>query len=445
MVRSLVAINTGDAVNAISHSERALELVTDYPFGSPQYLWQSSHLMINSIMATGYALRGELARAEMLYASISRTARATGIRHGLLTSLIRESSVALTMGKYTRSAELAREILAIIDEGLMVLEPDARSATHQMLATYYDERYDVENALWHIEAAIAATPSNMDDRLIELYKILLDLHILQKRLDDAQQVLGKMEGLSIDGRDPRLARTVRLGRVRLLLARGDIEGARLECLSNDAGERVTVEKMAPAEVFMYARILLASGEALQAAEHIGHVRERILSMTTAFLPRLYTTVLYAAALGSAGRFSEALDSLVEAIIMAAPEEGVRPFAADAEYIAPLLARLLHERANIGVPRSYIESLCRACGLGAAGVRVEESQPHVVHRDLSELTSREMEILHLMSLGYTNKKIADKLYVSINTVKTHASNLFDKLGASSRVDALVKAREVGVLE
>jgi DNA-binding NarL/FixJ family response regulator len=68
-----------------------------------------------------------------------------------------------------------------------------------------------------------------------------------------------------------------------------------------------------------------------------------------------------------------------------------------------------------------------------------------HRDFDELTSREMEILQLMSLGYTNRKIADKLYVSINTVKTHASNLFDKLGASNRVDALVKAREVGVLE
>jgi LuxR family maltose regulon positive regulatory protein len=445
VVRSLVAINTGDPASAISQSERALELVADYPFGSPQYLWQSSHLMINSVMAIGYELRGELARAEMLYSSIGRRARATGIRHGLLTSLVNESRVTLTMGKYTRSAELAREILAIIDEGLMVLEPDAQSITHQMLATYYDERYDVEKALWHTEAAIAATPLYMADRLIELHKIWLDLYILQQRIDDAQQVLVRMEGLSIAGRDPRLARTVRLARAKLLLARGDIEGARTECLSNDAGEPVTVEKMAPVEIFMYARILLASGDGAKAAELIGRVRDKVTAMTTAFVPRFYTTVLHAAALGSAGRFSEALDSLAEAIIMAAPVEFLRPFAADAKYIAPLLARLLHERPTLGVPRSFIESLCRACGIEATGVRVEERQVHVAHRDLSELTSREMEILHLMSLGYTNKKIADKLYVSINTVKTHASNLFDKLGASNRVDALVKAREVGALE
>ena len=186
---------------------------------------------------------------------------------------------------------------------------------------------------------------------------------------------------------------------------------------------------------------------MQAAELIGRVREQVLSMTTAFLPRLYTTILYAAALGSAGRFSEALDSLAEAIVMAAPEENLRPFAADAEYIAPLLARLLHERTIPGAPRSFIESLCRVCGIETTGatIRVEESHAHVGHRDLGDLTSREMEILQLMSLGYTNKKIADKLYVSINTVKTHASNLFDKLGASNRVDALVKAREVGALE
>ncbi|HVK37139.1 MAG TPA: LuxR C-terminal-related transcriptional regulator [Candidatus Kapabacteria bacterium] len=42
-------------------------------------------------------------------------------------------------------------------------------------------------------------------------------------------------------------------------------------------------------------------------------------------------------------------------------------------------------------------------------------------------------------------MADKLYVSINTIKTHVSNLFDKLGARNRIDALVRAKDAGILE
>ena len=50
----------------------------------------------------------------------------------------------------------------------------------------------------------------------------------------------------------------------------------------------------------------------------------------------------------------------------------------------------------------------------------------------------------MAMGYSNQKIADKLYVSINTIKTHIANLFDKLGVRSRVEALLRARETNLL-
>ena len=78
------------------------------------------------------------------------------------------------------------------------------------------------------------------------------------------------------------------------------------------------------------------------------------------------------------------------------------------------------------------------GMGVAGGR------GIVVEDMIPLTGREEEILRLLAQGYSNQKIADKLYVSINTVKTHVSNLFEKLGASSRVDALLRARSAKLL-
>lgn len=52
-----------------------------------------------------------------------------------------------------------------------------------------------------------------------------------------------------------------------------------------------------------------------------------------------------------------------------------------------------------------------------------------------ITPREMEILGLIATGLSNREIADRLFVSENTVKTHSSRLFDKLGAKRRTQAV----------
>jgi NarL family two-component system response regulator LiaR len=52
-----------------------------------------------------------------------------------------------------------------------------------------------------------------------------------------------------------------------------------------------------------------------------------------------------------------------------------------------------------------------------------------------ITHREMEILGLIATGLSNREIADRLFVSENTVKTHSSRLFDKLGAKRRTQAV----------
>ena len=64
-------------------------------------------------------------------------------------------------------------------------------------------------------------------------------------------------------------------------------------------------------------------------------------------------------------------------------------------------------------------------------------------DLS-ITRRELEILELIAQGMSNREIASKLYVSENTVKTHASHVFDKLGAKRRTQAVQFAKEFGLL-
>jgi len=59
-------------------------------------------------------------------------------------------------------------------------------------------------------------------------------------------------------------------------------------------------------------------------------------------------------------------------------------------------------------------------------------------------ARELEILQLIANGMSNREIAEKLFVSENTVKTHSSRLFDKLDAKRRTQAVQRGKELGLI-
>ena len=61
-----------------------------------------------------------------------------------------------------------------------------------------------------------------------------------------------------------------------------------------------------------------------------------------------------------------------------------------------------------------------------------------------ITPRELEILEAMAAGFSNREIAERLFVSENTVKTHAGRVFDKLSAQRRTQAVQRAKEAGLI-
>lgn len=61
-----------------------------------------------------------------------------------------------------------------------------------------------------------------------------------------------------------------------------------------------------------------------------------------------------------------------------------------------------------------------------------------------ISKREWEVLALISEGLSNQEIADRLFVSLNTIKTHSSNLFEKLDVKRRTQAIEKGKRLGIL-
>jgi LuxR family maltose regulon positive regulatory protein len=142
-------------------------------------------------------------------------------------------------------------------------------------------------------------------------------------------------------------------------------------------------------------------------------------------------ILQALALHAQHERQGALIALQRALTMAGPEGYIRLFVDEGE---PMQALLRQIRPQVrGKVQGYVATLLSAYGQQPASNAPGSSA-------LAEpLTEREREVLRLLLEGASNREIARRLVLSINTVKRHIYNLCGKMGVQSRSQAIVKAR------
>jgi DNA-binding CsgD family transcriptional regulator len=81
------------------------------------------------------------------------------------------------------------------------------------------------------------------------------------------------------------------------------------------------------------------------------------------------------------------------------------------------------------------------------VIIDNSTPFILNEDAIDqlrISKRELEVLQLMADGLSNQEIAERLFVSLNTIKTHSANLFEKLEAGRRTQAIEKAKRLSLI-
>ena len=111
---------------------------------------------------------------------------------------------------------------------------------------------------------------------------------------------------------------------------------------------------------------------------------------------------------------------------------------------PPMARLLYEAVTHGITPDYARRLLAAFPV-AEPEQTVPLKTQASKSDLIEpLSERELEVLQLIAEGLTNREIADRLFLSLNTVKVHTRNIYGKLDVHHRTDAVAKARALGIL-
>ena len=153
-----------------------------------------------------------------------------------------------------------------------------------------------------------------------------------------------------------------------------------------------------------------------------------------------TLIVQALAFEALGREAEALRALERALALAEPERYTRIFLDEG---LPM-QRLLYQAVEHGIQSEYAGRLLVAFEVAPAG-KVPEPPSTVRPVPVVEpLTPREIEILSLLAEGLSNREIAQRLFISLSTVKRHNATIFGKLAVNSRTQAIARGRDLGLL-
>jgi LuxR family transcriptional regulator, maltose regulon positive regulatory protein len=265
------------------------------------------------------------------------------------------------------------------------------------------------------------------------------------RGDEALAVLERAERQGLATRYRRLFAAALHERVRLLLERGDAASARLALRGRGIDEAWLASPFAqrPAcepEHIAVARVLIAEGKPEAALRILERLAERL--RRDGRLHRFaQVRAVTAVAAQQAGDALLALAAAVDAVSLCAPQQAVRMLRDEG---APLLDVLAFARERIpswksgGEMGKFVDRLLTGRQLPA---REEMSGARKARR--LELSQREAELARLLSQGYSNRQLADALAMAPDTVKWHLKNIFGKLGAANRTQAVLRLQDLGL--
>jgi LuxR family maltose regulon positive regulatory protein len=391
------------------------------------------------ILCTVLRFAGRLDAAEAALAPLAEPARATGDVYAFTLHRSSLGEVLQERGRLRQALAAFEDALAFAAARTGRADTPFTALAHVAIGHLRREWDDLDGALAATGRGVALAREWRQADVLGIGLIeLAQAHQDRGELDEAGRALDELREVAAQMGSPWGGAQAATFQARLDLARGDGAAAARWAAAGGLGAGDVPDAERVDDYQTLGELLEAQGEHAAAARLLDALARqlRAAGRVDRLLPAL---VWLARALDGAGRRDEALAALGEALALGEAGGYVRTFVAGGPPVAALLAA--RSGAAGGRRRGYADRLLAALGAGdeapapvaAAGAGLAEP-----------LSERELAVLRLMAAGLGNRAIGERLYLSVNTVRWYASQIFGKLGVAGRGAAVARGRELGLV-
>jgi len=412
-----------------------------------QYAGEALELLAEDSLAVRTTLNANLGLAYMLRMDLKaattafREVQSLGQRSGNMISAVNcigfLAATLIAQGRLRQAADLCRQT---IDSHLEHYPEPLPTLGHvyASLARVLYEWNDLAAAAAHLEQGVVLgeqthLPSTLRFRACMLTRI----RQIQETEQDVTPLSTQIREVARREQEVCDDADLTAWRVRRWLDQGDMQVVE-RWVDAYRADKASAPIWRPYGDLALVRVLIARHEWKEALDLLAQIRRSALEVGGVGWV-IEALVLEALARQAMGQTDRALAAVSESLPLAESEGYVRTFVDEGEPMATLLAQVWRR----GVSRRYVGTLITRF---RAGMPPKSARPQAIlaHLLYEALTERELEVLQLIDAGLSNREIADRLYVSLNTVRTHTKNLYSKLDVHSRTQAIARATDLGLL-
>ena len=427
--RSLIEWLQRDFQATFSYARQALTLLPEN-----DHQWRGISLIM---VAVDEMLAGKLNTSRQTISEALALCEDVENIFGILDSMLLFAELCYQQGELRQAEKTFREVLQKIENSPI----DRHQASIRrgramlglgMLALERDELETAQELLSQAEALSQRYPD--DDLLAASPVMMARLKFSQGERAAAQE---KLESFIARSSRQHLFSYPRVVQARIAIASGDLAAAQrwatVDAIPGDEVPQLKLEQKA----LVSARLKIAQGEAAAAVRQLESWLEEVRDDGRT-RSEIEILVILAQAYVSLRDQERAGQALEQALVLGRAEGFRRIYLDEGEKLSPILRDTLprlQEEPLVAFARGLLYALSK----GRTGSQAAPQQdPEAFVEPLSD---QEQRVLRLLAGGLSNPEIANELFISINTVKTHVKNIYGKLGVNSREEARQAARHL----
>ena len=431
-VQAFMSSFQGDLSGIVQHAQLALEYLPQEDLS-----WRSTAA---NTLGDAYDFNGEMVAAYQARLDALEASKAAGNIYQVMIANLKLAILHRQRGHLQQVVEICQQQWQLANESGM-----AQTAVVGWLLAIWGEVLaefnDVDQALEKTRRGVELIERGGDVAILGWsYLCLARVLFTRGDLTEAEEIVQKMVTIIRENYvPPWITNLVTAWQARIWLAQNKLDAVVGWVRRRGLDSYDDHTYLREVEYIVVARVLLAQGRLDEAARLL----QRLIKATEAggrTSRNIEVLMLQAIAYQTTGDATGAFRVLERALTLAEPGGYVRIFVDE----GPPMARLLYDAGTRGIAPDYARRLLAAFPMAEP----EPSRPSIAQDAQSgliePLSQRELEVLQLIAEGLSNREIASKLYVSLNTVKGHTRHIYGKLGVNNRTQASVRARALGIL-